>query len=207
MGEDGGMDTDYTLDLLAGMEAALREERPDLDVGDVMDAARFAAAAHGKTGVLRKYTGVPYIEHPVEVAMMVARAGLGSVAVKAALLHDVVEDTGTTLEEIKRVFGDEVAGVVDELTEKAVLGDGNRAIRKRMERDRLAKISATAKSVKYADTVSNTLSIARHDPKFARVYVPEKRELLAVMLGGSATLFAMAVEGVEAAGRKLEAGA
>lgn len=199
------MDTTYTFDLLAEMAAALRDERPDLDVEDIMGVARFAGEVHGVTGVVRKYTGVPYIEHPVEVAMIVARAGLGAVAVKAALLHDVLEDTPTTLGELRARFGDEVAEVVDELTEKAALSDGNRAVRKRMERDRLASVSTVAKSVKYADTVSNTLSIAKHDPKFARVYVREKRELLSVMLGGNKTLFAMAVEGVEAAARTLPA--
>lgn len=80
--EDGGMDTTFASNLLAEMERALREERPDLDVAGIMEVARFAAEAHGATGVVRRYTGVPYIEHPVEVAMIVARAGLGAVAVR-----------------------------------------------------------------------------------------------------------------------------
>jgi (p)ppGpp synthase/HD superfamily hydrolase len=199
--EDGDMDTTFASNLLAEMERALREERPDLDVAGIMEVARFAAEAHGATGVVRRYTGVPYIEHPVEVAMIVARAGLGAVAVKAALLHDVLEETPETLDELRSRFGDEVAVVVDELTEKATLADGNREARKRMERERLAGVSALAKSVKYADTLSTTPSIAKHDRKFARVYVPEKRALLSVMVGGDATLFTMAVESVEAAGR------
>lgn len=197
------MDTKRVTELLEAFEAAVREERPDLDAAKIMDAAVFAADAHGRTGKVRDYTGEPYIEHPVEVALMVARAGLGEVEVMAALMHDVVEDTDVTVEEVRERFGAEVAEVVDELTEKARPEDGNRATRKRMERDRLAGVSARAKSVKYADTVSNTVSIARNDPKFARVYVAEKRELLSVMLGGDATLLAMARTGVESAARMI----
>ena len=79
-------------------------------------ALRAAFIAH--EGQLRKGSDLPYITHPVHVAMLVARAGGDDVAVQSALLHDVVEDCdGWTKSRVAEEFGDEVASVVDALTE------------------------------------------------------------------------------------------
>jgi GTP diphosphokinase / guanosine-3',5'-bis(diphosphate) 3'-diphosphatase len=65
----------------------------------------------------RRNTGEPYIHHPIAVAKIVANEiGLGANAIAAALLHDVVEDTGVTLKDIKTNFGDKIAVIVDGLT-------------------------------------------------------------------------------------------
>lgn len=80
----------------------------------VTKAFKFANIAH--IGVKRK-SGEPYIIHPIEVATIVARdIGLGSTATTAAILHDVVEDTNYTVDDMATIFGDKVAYIVDGLT-------------------------------------------------------------------------------------------
>lgn len=78
--------------------------------------SNFAAAAH--EGQVRKFDGRPYIEHPRAVEQIVAANGGTENQRIAALLHDVVEDTEVTLEEIRRRFGDPVAEIVDALTRR-----------------------------------------------------------------------------------------
>lgn len=78
-------------------------------------AVEFAAKAH--RGQYRKGTQVPYIVHPLGVARTLIELGCDEDVVIAALLHDVVEDTSFTLENIKKEFGDRVASIVDGCTE------------------------------------------------------------------------------------------
>ena len=142
-------------------------------------ARTFASRAH--KGQVRKYTGEPYIEHPLEVAKIVRMHNGSKEMVAAALLHDVVEDTDVTLDEVRQEFGDAVANLVDDLTDVSKPEDGNRAFRKAMDRDHTAQASAAAMVIKAADLISNTKSIVEHDPSFARVYLKEKRALLDVL--------------------------
>jgi len=80
----------------------------------ITKAFNFARQAH--KGV-RRHSGEPYIMHPLAVARIVCKEiGLGSTSICAALLHDVVEDTDYTVDDIKNLFGDKIAGVVDGLT-------------------------------------------------------------------------------------------
>lgn len=82
---------------------------------DIIDKAfRFACQAH--SGVRRR-SGEPYIFHPIAVARIVAQEiGLGSTSICASLLHDVVEDTDNTVEDIENMFGKKIASIVDGLT-------------------------------------------------------------------------------------------
>ena len=139
----------------------------------------FAGLAHGSQK--RKYTGEPYIVHPVEVSEIVAWHNGSKEMIAAALLHDTVEDTDVTIDDIRNEFGNAVALLVDDLTDVSKLEDGNRATRKAMDRDHTANASAAAMVIKAADLISNSKSIAEHDPKFAKVYFEEKRALLDVM--------------------------
>ncbi|HYD10188.1 MAG TPA: bifunctional (p)ppGpp synthetase/guanosine-3',5'-bis(diphosphate) 3'-pyrophosphohydrolase [Acidimicrobiales bacterium] len=75
----------------------------------------YATAANAHAGQLRN-SGEPYIEHPLAVATIVAELGLDDVSVAAALLHDAVEDTAVSLQEINDVFGPEVGAIVDGVT-------------------------------------------------------------------------------------------
>lgn len=161
---------------------------------DVIEKARvFATAAHAAVKHVRKYTGDPYIVHPVEVARIVASVpGSTPDMIAAAYLHDVVEDTGVTIEVILGEFGADIATLVGWLTDVSKPEDGNRAVRKARDREHSAAAPAEAQTVKLADLISNSRSIVAHDPAFAVTYLEEKRLLLAVMNKGDPTLMAEA---------------
>lgn len=76
----------------------------------IEEAARFAIEAH--RGMFRKGTDIPYIVHPIETAVIVSTFTDDEEMISAALLHDVVEDTGVTGEELEHRFGPRVAGLV-----------------------------------------------------------------------------------------------
>jgi (p)ppGpp synthase/HD superfamily hydrolase len=152
----------------------------------VKQAIAFARIAHGDQ--VRKYTGEEYYNHPIEVAETVATVTDDTNMYIAAILHDTVEDTVATTEDIELFFGSDVATLVSELTDVSRPSDGNRAARKAKDRDHLAKASPRAQTIKYADLLSNTASISEHDPSFAVVYLREKKELLDVMLDGDPIL-------------------
>jgi len=160
----------------------------------IVEKARiFATAAHAAVGQVRKYTNEPYIVHPEEVAGIVARVEDSThEMIAAAWLHDVVEDTDVTIEVIEQEFGSEVAEIVGWLTDVSKPSDGNRAVRKAIDREHTAKAPASAQTVKLADLISNSRSIMAHDEKFAKTYLKEKRLLLAVMTKGDAKLMAEA---------------
>lgn len=152
----------------------------------------FATAAHTAVAQLRKYSGEPYIVHPAEVAGIVATVTHTPEMLAAAWLHDVVEDTGVTNEVIRAEFGAEVAELVGWLTDVSRPEQGNRAIRKAIDRAHSAMAPAEAQTIKLADLISNTRSIVAHDEKFARTYLEEKRLLLEVMTKGNPILMAEA---------------
>jgi len=168
---------------------------------DVVEKARiFATAAHAAVGQLRKYTNEPYIVHPTEVAAMVATvSGATPAMIAAAYLHDVVEDTKVGFSIIREEFGDEVTTLVMWLTDVSELDDGNRAVRKAIDREHSADAPAEAQTIKLADLISNSKSIMAYDPAFAKTYLAEKRLLLEVLTKGDADLHALASEfvGVE----------
>ena len=98
---------------LIGACRALKTLSPE-EEADILRAFQMAKKAHAGT---RRKSGEPYIFHPLAVALIaVKEVGLGPTAVIAALLHDVVEDTDITLDEIRMVFGDRVATIVDGVT-------------------------------------------------------------------------------------------
>jgi GTP diphosphokinase / guanosine-3',5'-bis(diphosphate) 3'-diphosphatase len=100
-------------ELLDGLLAALAEYSDDLDRDLIVRAFRFAVSAH--EGQQRR-SGEPFIMHPVGVATICAGLRLDEQTIAAALLHDVVEDTGTDLATVREEFGDEVAQLVDGVT-------------------------------------------------------------------------------------------
>lgn len=154
-------------------------------------AARFAQAKHEKQP--RRYTGEPYFNHLVEVAVTLAWAGEGEDTVSAGFLHDTLEDTNTTFFELADEFGLNIATLVDEVTDIAPPKEGmNREKRKEIERNHLRAASPCGKSVKLADMLSNTPSIIARDPGFAKIYLPEKRLLLPYLKAGNPLLFEMA---------------
>jgi len=156
----------------------------------VQRALRFATVAHGDQK--RKYTGEPYIVHPIEVMEIVKTVPHDDAMLVAALLHDVVEDTDVTIEEIEDLFGGDVAELVGFLTDVSKPEDGNRKFRKGLDREHSAKAPARAQTVKLADLISNSRDILKNDPSFAKVYLHEKSLLLEVLALGDQTLHAEA---------------
>ena len=157
----------------------------------VRDAKVFASKAH--SGQVRKYTGEPYMNHPWQVAVLVdSTRGATEEMVAAALLHDVLEDTDTTFDEVYDTFGEIVASLVFWLTDKSKPEDGNRKVRKGLDRAHLACAPAQAQTIKLADLIDNTSSIVERDPNFAKVYLAEKAALLEVLTEGDPILMKMA---------------
>lgn len=146
-------------------------------------------------GQKRKYTGEPYIRHPEAVVALLKTVPHTPEMVCAAWLHDVVEDCDIPLDDIVRVFGHKVADLVEQLTDVSRPSDGYRAARKAIDRAHTAAASSEAKTIKLADLIDNSRSIIERDPKFAKVYLEEKRLLLEVLVSGDPTLFAIA-EGI-----------
>ena len=156
----------------------------------VESARRFAEKAHGDQK--RKYTNEPYITHPVTVSVLLRDFGFDEYVQAAAMLHDVVEDCGVSLNEIRDLFGTKVALLVEEVTDVSRPEDGNRAIRRAKDLDHLAKASPQGQSIKLADLIDNTSSIVKHDPGFARIYLKEKEDLLDVLGSGNISLMMIA---------------
>ena len=149
-------------------------------------AIQFAVTAHGEQK--RKYTGEPYVTHPLAVMRMVQEVPHTTEMLVAAVLHDVVEDTPVELAEIKQEFGPVVATYVDGLTDISRPEDGNRDTRKSLDRAHTAEQPAEVQTIKLADLIHNTASIEQHDPSFYKVYKQEKIELLKVLTKGDLTL-------------------
>lgn len=160
---------------------------------DIVEKARvYASAAHAAVKQLRKYTNEPYMVHPTEVAAIVSTVPHTPEMLAAAYLHDVVEDTGVTNEDITREFGNKIGEYVGWLTKISRPEYGNRHFRYQMDRAHLAQAPADVKTVKIADIISNAKSIKQYDPNFAVVYLEEKRGELEVLNEGDATLHARA---------------
>lgn len=160
-------------------------------------AVQFATKAHGSQ--VRKYHGTPYISHPLAVAEIVKSVPHTEEMLMAAVLHDVVEDTPVTIEEIKQEFGNTVAEIVYFLTDISKPEDGNRAHRKQLDAEHNANGPAEAQTVKVADLIHNSSDIAAHDPRFWRTYKMEKLNTLNMLDKADETLkaraFAQIMEG------------
>ena len=102
-----------TLPLIAPLIGALKEHHPNADLSAIENAFLVAEQAH--KGQLRK-SGEEYITHPVAVTQILAELGLNEITLIAALLHDTVEDTPYSLDQLRVDFGDEIANLVDGVT-------------------------------------------------------------------------------------------
>jgi hypothetical protein len=160
---------------------------------DFVERARtLATQAHQRIDHRRKYSQQPYDMHLRAVAELVATVSGDPEMLAAAWLHDIVEDTPVTLEEVEREFGPGVTGLVRELTDVSRPGDGNRAARKALDRQHLAQASPRAKTIKLADLCDNAGDIAGADPRFARVFLREMAALLEVLGEGDVRMLARA---------------
>jgi guanosine-3',5'-bis(diphosphate) 3'-pyrophosphohydrolase len=132
------------------------------DTTQLLRALSFAALKHRDQRRKGNHQA-PYINHPIEVATLIATiGGIDDVAVlQAAILHDTIEDTDATPEEIEREFGPDVRALVLEMTDDMSLPSPKR---KQVQVARAAGLSARAKVIKIADKIANVGDIARHPP-------------------------------------------
>ncbi|MBO6222681.1 MAG: HD domain-containing protein [Bacteroidales bacterium] len=133
-----------------------------IDTGLLDKAVVFAVRAH--SGTERRGKGFPYIVHPLEAVEIVSTMTSDQQLLAAAVLHDTVEDTCVTLEQIRDEFGDRVASIVEAESDKNANGLSAKDSwhdRKKGAIDRLAKASREAKIVALGDKLSNMRAIAR----------------------------------------------
>ena len=145
-------------------EAARKRCNDQEELDMVQKAFDFANEAH--KGVRRR-SGEPYILHPIAVAkIVVSNIGLGCKSIMAALLHDVVEDTDYTVDDLKNLFGEKVATLVEGLTKiKTVLDNEDKAEQKSMQAENFKRILLTLNDdvrvvlIKLADRLHNCRTI------------------------------------------------
>lgn len=117
-------------------------------------------AMRAHEGQMRKEAPVPYIVHPVAVALILARHGFSDTIIAASLVHDVIEDTAITIDELRRELGDEVADIVVPVTHDDTLSWDEK---KRAYIEEVRKASDQVKAVSLADKIANAHSlIAAH---------------------------------------------
>lgn len=159
-------------------------------VSSLLEVILFATKAHHNQ--LRKYTDEPYIVHPLHVASILYNYSPSYSVMVAGILHDVVEDTDVTLEYIRLQYGHVVADLVQQVTNITVPEDGNRAERNRLQVERLSKVSSDAQTIKLADIYSNLCDwfiMYENKPKFASIYLQEKKDTLKVLTRGNTLLY------------------
>jgi len=127
----------------------------------VLRAAAFAAEKH-RNQRRKDAEASPYINHPIQLAYILVQADIEDpLVLAAALLHDTIEDTNTTHDEIEIVFGHEIANIVVECSDDKTL---SKLERKQAQVEHAARISPRAKLVKLADKIANVSDIDGSPP-------------------------------------------
>jgi (p)ppGpp synthase/HD superfamily hydrolase len=173
----------------------------------ILDAATFAAHRH-RDQRRKGDENHPYINHPLEVANMLASIGGIDDAdiLTAAILHDTVEDTETTPDELRARFGDHVTELVLEVTDDKSLPKDER---KRLQIEHAPHLSPEAKAIKLADKISNILDVTNHPPadwpsERRRDYVQWAEDVVAGLRGVNAALEKRFDEAISQANAALE---
>jgi guanosine-3',5'-bis(diphosphate) 3'-pyrophosphohydrolase len=135
---------------------------PSDDLSLVLKALHFAADKH-RAQRRKDAEASPYINHPIAVAETLASVGgvRDAVTIAAAILHDTIEDTETTGEELERIFGAEIRAVVEEVTDDTTLPP---EVRKRLQVERARHKSPRARLVKLADKICNVRDLVEAPP-------------------------------------------
>jgi len=158
----------------------------------IKKARHYATQAHKRINHRRKYTNQPYDIHLKTVAELVNTVSDDPEMIAAAWLHDTVEDTPVTFHDIEKEFGPGIVQLVSDLTDVSKSSDGNRAVRKAIDRAHLAQAVSRAKTIKLADLIDNCRDICANSPRFARVYLTEMAALLEVLGDGDVKLYEQA---------------
>ena len=130
--------------------------------GLLLKALSFAARKH-RDQRRKDPEASPYINHPIALANVLANeAGVTEPAVlAAAILHDTIEDTQTSPEELEQAFGPRIASIVLEVTDNKMV---KKVVRKKMQVEHAARASREAKLVKLADKICNLRDVAERPP-------------------------------------------
>jgi guanosine-3',5'-bis(diphosphate) 3'-pyrophosphohydrolase len=161
------------------------------DLAKLLEAASFAAKKH-KIQKRKGADGEPYINHPLEVANLLANVGkvVDYDVLMTALLHDTIEDTEASKEEIAGLFGERVSGMVLEVTDDKSLP---KAERKQLQIEHAPHLSAGAKLVKLGDKISNVRDVLENPPdgwsrERCREYIEWGAKVVAGLRGTNAEL-------------------
>lgn len=128
----------------------------------ILKAVHFAADKH-RDQRRKGLEASPYINHPIAVAEVLTTVGgvTDLATIQAALLHDTIEDTNTTADELRHAFGDEVMNLVLEVSDDKTLA---KAERKRLQVEHANSISTKAKMIKMSDKIANVTDIINVPP-------------------------------------------
>lgn len=157
----------------------IREHRRDLALGQIEETLLFAARSHEGQ---RRRSGMPYTEHPFEVARILAENGMDEATVQAGILHDTVEDTDVSVEEIEQRFGREVAFLVEGVTKIALLPTQSRENRQAETfRKMLLSMARDPRVIliKFADRLHNLRTLRYMSPDKRRAIASETLEVYA----------------------------
>ncbi len=133
-----------------------------MDIKRILEATRFAAHKH-KDQRRKDHAASPYIVHPIAAAELLIEAGVTDEdTVIAAILHDTIEDTETTRDEIAEQFGEEIGALVEEVT---VIDTGVKKVDKQREIDDASLLSTKAALVRTADKICNMRDVLTDTPK------------------------------------------
>lgn len=163
------------------------------DIALIRKAFDLANEAHSK---MRRKSGEPYFTHPIAVAMIVAsEIGLGPKSISAALLHDVVEDTDYTLEEIEGIFGATIAGLVDGLTKISHVLDKDASLQAENFRKMLMTMSQDIRVIfiKLADRLHNMRTLDSI-PEYKQVKIASETIYLYAPLAHRLGLYSIKME-------------
>lgn len=168
---------------LQDIEEEVLKHHPGADISPIQKAYIFSAKAHeGQT----RLSGEPYLSHPLEVAYILAQMGLGPITVSCGLLHDTVEDTAATLDELDEYFGEEVTDIVNGVTKIGQLTFGDKLTQ---QAEYLRKmVLSMAKDirvllVKLADRVHNMRTLGHMEPAKQKRIARETLDIYAPLAG------------------------
>ena len=185
-----------------------RQEAHISELTLILRAAAFAAERHAHQRRKGAHAE-PYINHPLEVARLIAvEGGVTDAAVlAAALLHDTIEDTKTSAKQIREAFGADVAALVVEMTDDKTL---DKDLRKELQIQHAPALSPRARLIKLADKISNVRDATNNPPKDwsrerRREYLDWTERVIAGVRGANAGLEAC-YDAALAAGRERLAG-
>lgn len=176
------------------------------DFSSWLQALKFAAIHH-QYERRNGYDRLPYVNHLIKVAEILVRVGeeTDGDTLKAAVLHDVVEDTDVTLDDLRKAFGDSVAAIVEELTDDMAL---SYEARKSLQIERAPGLSLPAKKIRIADKGANIQDIFSYPLTWTRKrkqeYLLNSQEIVRRLAGTHAGLEAWFDQQVAWAQSKLE---